>query len=228
MRKLVIVLTIIAFMACFGIGLYLAEIVPGTGILKGDSGKVQLSTPASRSQHNILVIRVDDLQSKSPQLVSIWGLIVYYPEPKLIFQRVYPLGMVDQNQIKGSFSLSARKIPSQSFLKILNEKLNIQWDNYILIDNLASDAFSTWAGGPPVGQPETLADPSLLIKVEGEAVRQVCAKFSTQSQGQRDSFNWEQVVPDHLLTDIPLDFGLLSLNRLNKTGQAIQCDIYSE
>ncbi len=228
MRKPVIVLTIIAFLACFGIGLYLAEVVPGTGIIQGESGKAPLSTPASRYQHNILVIRVDDLQAQSPQLVSIWGLIIYFPEPKLIFQRVYPLGMVDMNQIQGSFALSSKKIPSQSFLKILNEKLNIQWDNYILIDSQASDAFSAWAGGPPVGQPEVLADSNQLIKVEGEAVRQACTKFAAQSQGQSDSFDWGQIIPDHMQTDIPLDFGLLSLNRLREPGQPIQCDIYSE
>ena len=228
MRKLVIALTIIAFVACFGIGLYLAEIVPGTGVLKGETSKVQLSTPASRFQHNILVIRVDDLGKQSPQLVSIWGLIVYFPEPKLIFQRIYPLGMVDAAEIQGSFSLSSRKVPSQSFLKTLDEKLSIQWDNYILIDTTATDVISAWAGAPASSQPEILADQNQFIQVEGEAVRQVCTKFAGQSQSQRDPFNWENIIPDHLLTDIPLDFGLLSLNRLSEAGQPIQCEIFSE
>lgn len=227
MRKLVITLTIIAFLACFLIGLYLAEIVPNKGGLLGDTAKNPLSTPASKYQHNILVIRVDNLQAKTPQLVSIWGLIIYFPEPKIIFQRVYPLGILENEQIAKSFSLSPRKTPNASFLKILNDNLNIIWDNYILLDTQAGDIFSTWAGGPLFSQVDPASNPDQLVKVEGESVRLICEKFASQSQNGRIPFDWEPVIPEHMQTDIPLDFGLLSLERLTQTGYPVQCNVFS-
>lgn len=228
MRKFVIALTIIAFLACFILGLYLAEIVPGKGELKGSAFKAPLSTPASRFQHNILVILVDDLQSITPQLVSIWGLIIYFPEPKLIFQRIFPLEMLANEEIAESFSISASKVPGTTFLRVLNDNLNITWDNYILLDALAGDAISTWAGGQVLSQMDISTNRDQLISMEGESVQLICSKFSAQSQGARDPFDWSQLIPDHFRTDIPLDFGLLSIDRLALPGIPVQCEIYND
>jgi len=226
MRKPVIVLTIIAFIACFLIGLYLAEIVPGKGSITGQSSNQPLSTPASRFQHNILIIHVDDLQAQSPQLVSIWGLIVYFPDPKLIFQRVYPLDMLENDKIEASFALSAGKVPNATFLKTLNKSLNIVWDNYILMDTQAGDHLSAWSGGPVLSGAE--AGQEQLITVEGDAVRKLCEKFASQRPGSRDPFDWQSMIPDHFLTNIPFDFGLLSIDRLSQGDTPIKCDIYSD
>lgn len=228
MRKTVIFLTIIAFIACFLIGLYLAEIVPGKGSLKGSASNNPLATPSSRFQHNILIVRVDDLQLKSPALVSIWGLIVYFPEPKLIFQRVYPLTVLENDKIQASFSLSDSKVPSNSFLRTLNESLGIVWDNYIVIDARAGDQFSAWAGGGPISSQEGGEDPGRSLAVEAEALRLICEKFAAQSPGNRDPFDWQPIIPDHLTTNIPLDFGLLSSDRLLESGLPIQCEIYNQ
>ncbi len=228
MRKTVIALTIIAFIACFLVGLYLAEIVPGKGRLGSVTGNNPLSTPASRFQHNILIIRVDDLQTKAPNLVSIWGLIIYFPEPKLIFQRIYPLGILENEKIDASFSLSAGKIPSNSFLKALNQSLNITWDNFVLLDTQAGDHFSTWAGGPALIQNEAVTDPEQALATEAEAIQLLCEKYAAQSGGQRDSFDWTPLIPDHLQTNIPLDFGLLSSDKLSQSGMPVRCEIYND
>jgi len=226
MRKSVIALTIIAFLACFFIGLYLAEIVPGKGGVSGQAGNNPLATPASRFQHNILVIRVDDLQSQSPKLVSIWGLIVYFPEPKLIFQRVYPLSTLENDKIEANFSLSSGKVPSNAFLKVLNESLNIIWDNYILLDIQAGDQLSAWAGAAGVGGIEPGSDQ--MFSLEGEAVRQMCEKFAAQSTDTRDPFDWQTTIPDHMRSNIPLDFGLLSIDRLSHGEKPLKCEIYND
>jgi hypothetical protein len=228
MRKTVIFLTIIAFIACFLIGLYLAEIVPGKGSLKGSASNNPLATPASRFQHNILIVRVDDLQAKSPALVSIWGLIIYFPEPKLIFQRIYPLSMLENDQIVSSFSLSAEKVPSNSFLRTLNESLKIVWDNYVILDAQAGDQFSAWAGGPPVSQADTGADLSQNLDVESQVLRMVCEKYAVQTPGPRDPFDWQPIIPDHLTTNIPLDFGLLSSDRLSESGLPVCCEVFNQ
>ncbi len=227
MRKIVIALTIIAFIACFLIGLYLAEIVPGKGSLGSAAGN-PLSTPVSKFQHNILIIRVDDLQARSPNLVSIWGLIVYFPEPKLIFQRIYPLGILEKDKIVASFSLSAGNVPSNTFLKSLNQSLNITWDNYILLDTQAGDHFSSWAGGPALNQGETAPDPEQALIAEAEVVRLLCEKYAAQSPESRDSFEWIPVIPDHMQTNMPLDFGLLTADKLNQSGTPVLCEIYND
>ncbi len=228
MRKTVIALTIISFIACFLIGLYLAEIVPGKGNLKGSASNNPLATPASRFQHNILIVRVDDLQAKSPSLVSIWGLIIYFPEPKLIFQRIYPIDGLDSEKLFSSFSLSSEKVPNNTFLRTLNESLGIVWDNYVVLDAQAGGWFSAWAGGPAIGQPANEADSAQLLALEGEALQQICAKYAAQTPGPRDPFDWQAVIPDHLTTNIPLDFGLLSSDRLAESGLPVQCEVYNE
>src|SRR3990170_4343495 len=81
MRKFVIFLTILVFLACLGFGLYTSY--------KPDGNKNQVEgrfsptvSPVSEYQSNYLIIHVDDLLAENPQLISVWGLIAYYPEPK--------------------------------------------------------------------------------------------------------------------------------------------------
>lgn len=228
MRKPVIALTIIVFIACFLIGLYLAEIVPGKGNLKGSANVNPLATPASRYQHNILIVRVDDLQAKSPALISIWGLIIYFPEPKLIFQRVFPLDALENEKLLSSFALSSEKVPNNTFLRVLNESLGIVWDNYVILDTQAGDQFSTWAGGPSIDLPEASEDSVQILAVESEAIRRICEKYAEQTPGTRDPFDWQPIIPDHLTTNIPLDFGLLSSDRLAESGMPVRCEVFNE
>jgi len=78
MRKFVIFLTILVFLACLGFGLWTSYKPEISKKQAGDGSTVQV-TPVSQFQNNYLIIHVDNLTADSPQLISIWGLIAYFP-----------------------------------------------------------------------------------------------------------------------------------------------------
>ncbi|MHB8113778.1 MAG: hypothetical protein ACYDHA_10025, partial [Bellilinea sp.] len=62
MRKIVIFLTILVFLACLGFGLY-TSYKPEQNKKQVEGGFAPVITPVSQFQNNYLIIHVDDLQA---------------------------------------------------------------------------------------------------------------------------------------------------------------------
>jgi len=222
MRKFVIFLTILVFLACLGFGLWTSYKPEFTRKQADDANTVQV-TPVSQFQNNYLIIHVDNLTADSPQLISIWGLIAYFPEPKLIFQALYPLQTPTNADIQERFALSNQKVPDPNFLKTMAQINQITWDNYVLVDNLAFDQLGQFVYGGGLNQ-ESTSDP---LPAEQAYLQTICNTFSAQGRDFLEGFSWKDIVPDHFRSNISMDYSLVNVDKLLAPGLVVQCDVFS-
>ncbi len=103
-----------------------------------------LDPPEMKQQRNVLLIGVDELGALSPTLESVW-LILYIPDlPQITWMPIYPQVLRGQKgihieakaKVRETFDISGRGIPTQEFLKTLEEE-GIWWDHYIVVDQQA-------------------------------------------------------------------------------------------
>ena len=221
MRKFVIFLTILVFLACLGFGLYTSY--------KPDGNKNQVEgrfsptvSPVSEYQSNYLIIHVDDLLAENPQLISVWGLIAYYPEPKLIFQALYPMPTATNDEVLRRYKLSNQKIPDPAWLRALADFNQITWDNYILLDTSAMNGLgaAAYGGGINFELPE---DPG---GAERPYMQAMCDSFAAQGRNFLLAYQWKDLIPDHFRSNVSLDFGLVNTDKLLSPGLPIACEIY--
>ncbi len=224
MRKFIIVLTILVFFACMILGLYASNILPNPGQSKADVSPTK--PPGSSYQRNIAILHVDDLQSDSPKLLSIWGLILYFPEPKVILQPLYPLDIEGNADLGNRFSLSADKTPNPVFMKFLAEDNQITWDNYLVLDQNGMSAIGMWAFG---GDPLQVSDPSLPpLQLEKVYFNQICGALEAQGNKFLEGSSWIDIIPDHMHSNINLDDMLADWTKLTKGSQALDCQVFGQ
>jgi hypothetical protein len=221
MRKIVIFLTVLVFLACLGFGLY-TSYKPEENKNQAENENIPAVTPVSQFQNNYLLIHVDNLTAEMPQLISIWGVIAYFPEPKLIFQALYPLPTATNADIQASFSLSSQKVPDPKFLRAMAQINQITWDNYILVDTLTFDLVGQFVFGGSLNL-ESISNP---LPAEIPYMQAICGTFSNQGKDFLEGFRWKEIIPDHFKTNISLDYGLANLDKLLAPGLPVQCEIY--
>ena len=221
MRKIVIFLTVLVFLACLGFGLY-TSYKPEENKNQAENENIPAVTPVSQFQNNYLLIHVDNLTADMPQLISIWGVIAYFPEPKLIFQALYPLPTATNADIQASFSLSSQKVPDPKFLRAMAQINQITWDNYILVDTLTFDLVGQFVFGGSLNL-ESISNP---LPAEIPYMQAICGTFSNQGKDFLEGFRWKEIIPDHFKTNISLDYGLANLDKLLAPGLPVQCEIY--
>ena len=224
MRKFIIFLTILVFLACMVVGLYASNIIPGT--VEGSQETSDAQPPGSAYQRNIAIIHVDDLQSPSPKLVSIWGLILYFPEPKVILQPLYPLDIEGNVDLGNRFSLSDKKAPNQVFMKFLADDNNITWDNYLVFDQQGLRDMGMWAFG---GDPLQVDDPTLSsLELEKVYFNQLCGALEAQGSQFLVGAAWTDIIPDHMHSNIELDSMLADWTKLTRGSNPMDCQVFGQ
>jgi len=224
MRKIIIALTILAFFTCLILGLFASNLIPGLD--QTSDSKSAINSPASPFQHNILMVHVDSLLAENPQLVSVWGAILYFPEPKIILQLLYPLDFDQDATIRASFALTAAKDPVSGFLKKINQTTEIQWDHFLVVDQQTMATIlteMTLATGVKVNDPSAMDG-----QAEITFYKQVCAAIFDQGKYFLNDFVWSEIIPMHIRTDLPVDTALVIWEKLSSTPNPIQCHVYEE
>ncbi len=116
------------------------------------SSPVKNKNEGENRQRNILVVGVDELDSASPHLKSVW-LIVYMPNtPHFMLLPVYPIKSLTETNNRSTggtlpdiFQLDKKKSPHISFFEALDAK-DIWWNGYILLDETALAEVSNFVG----------------------------------------------------------------------------------
>ena len=221
MRKFVIFLTILVFLACLGFGLYTSYKPEGNGE-QAEGRYTSTDLPVSEHQSNYLFIHVDDLQAENPQLISVWGVIAYYPEPKLIFSPLYPMPTATNDKVLERYKLSIQKIPDPTWLRSLSDFFQVTWDGYILLDTAAMNQLSasTFGGGIDFAKPD---DP---VGAEKPYMQATCDSFSAQGRNFLIGFQWKDLIPDHFRSNVSLEFSLVNSDKLLSPGLPVRCEIY--
>lgn len=223
MRKLLIVISFLAFIACLVVGFFLAQKSLDAASLSSEP--VAINRSVSPFQQNILLIHVDQLDSDQPKLVSVWGLIVYFPDPKLIFQPIIPNPYETQSTLP-EFSLTASKSPSSKFLRQITQQTEMNWDNFVVFDH---QALSLLVAELLVTENLTVEDPSAgVIAVEKVYLLKLCQQFIGLGDAAFQQIDWRHLIPEHWRSNLSMDETLVNWKKLQITGKPPRCEVFGE
>ena len=205
MNKTVIALILIAFILCCVTGFFAASVVKSPN----QPGQKTLPVAANSSQQTtLLLIHVNDIGEANPTLISIWALF-YYPgdNPSLMFQQVYPSSQSSMDAtIQSQLTLSSKGEVSSQFFSGLQDEYRFSWNNYIVVDQQSMQSLTSWL--PGMDATSFLITPlsrnDLLQSAANDQayLNQLCNKFSNLQTRNNLIVPWDQLLQDHLLTDL--------------------------
>jgi hypothetical protein len=237
MKVVIILLSIVAFIACLIIG-----------IQAGGRPLSATPTPAPQAQNNwsssdqqrtIVLIIADDLMAVAPRLISTW-IVLYRPNlPRITFLPLYPPNTVtlieNPPDLAGTFVLGLDKTPSEAFANSLR-KYKFDWNGYILTDYVGVAQTIDWLGGiqlnnNPLDGSSALSslvnpweDPMGALQSQQGLLSNVCAKVSTL----KAEANWLELagklMPQHLHTSISLEAAIIDWKSLASGSESIYCE----
>lgn len=227
-------LLIILFVTCGILGILLANQIDPT---RPGSKPTPLAYPTrthgapASGQTNIVLIRVDDLASAAPKLISVWiaflgpadypGLTVMalYPNPKNAEQ---------VQQLEQSFALNADQSPSDKFWNQL-AAFKFTWDGYILADATSITPILAWINNTNTvlnaTAPATTESQTAVISEETVAFKAICSTLGNTSEIAGPAPDWAAIIPGHLRTDLTFEAMMYSWGKLNKPGTSTPCYI---
>lgn len=170
-----------------------------------------LSPQSSKDTHNrrIVLIHVDNLDSKKPQLQSVWVEVFFQSDDQTVlsFIPIYPApaGQPATNSLERAFSLDKTGQPSETFWRRLDSH-NIKQDGYVLIDDEGVGLITGWiykqgniANSTP-WTPATLPG-SQLLELVCRLIQQPTATTSPLNMDSLKSDLRSNLAADDLQTD---------------------------
>lgn len=219
MRKIGIVLALLAFLLFLFLGLQAAKLF----VAPGDGQSGSLSSTESSVQSNILLVHVNRLDGNAPALVSLWVVFSYQAEPpSLTFLPVYPTGKDRDGDLAGLFSMTSERKISTAFLQRLEKEFQVDWDHLVVIDDAGLDFWSQQLTGGELSRSAN-GDGGGLLHSELNLLKKFCADVRGNGSKLANSLDWSQIAPDHLSADLPLDAGFKELDRIQQSGL---CDVF--
>lgn len=185
------------------------------------------STPgAAGTQHNILVIRVDDLESKRPTLLSTWiFFITYSDQPYMVMKILYP-NSNSEDLIK-TFSLDANGKLSPRFEAEV-KKLNFPWDGYVIVDEQGTQKINEWILNQPVEttpyDPQNPPDGFTVYVYDSRQLTTLCQNLQGVSQRQV-LMPWRDIIPTHLRSNLTFENIILIWDYLTQSTGAPYCEV---
>ncbi|GIV66066.1 MAG: hypothetical protein AB1457_00585 [Chloroflexota bacterium] len=224
MRKVFLVLSILAFLSCLAAGILIAE-----NLLRENNQQEtirEIARPESTHQNNILLIHVDQLENQSPKLISVWGLILYFPEPKIILQPIFPSPLGQENFPLASFKLTPTKNLNPRFIQQVSLQTQMAWDNYILFDHQALSFFAADLSSNELWLPENQT--SSVITIESTYFSQLCNRFMELEQTAFQQIQWSHLIPEHWHSNLPFDEAILHWEKLTSSQSPTKCEVFGE
>jgi hypothetical protein len=177
-------------------------------------------------QHNILVIRVNDLESSNPVLLSAWIFFITYSDPPNMTMKIlFPSSKPDT--LSGSFSIDRNGRLSSRFEKEV-EKLNFPWDGYLIMDDQGFQKFSEWILNQPVAiAPHDIRNPPDGFEVfvyDSRQLTALCQNLQGASQRQ-NMLQWREIVPSHFRSNLAFENLILFWDYLTQSGNPPYCEV---
>lgn len=183
------------------------------------------------TQKNIVVIHVDDLDAKHPQLISVWSVFsVVNQQTYITMTPLYPGVVPDPavSQLASSFELNGRKKPAKNFLTAL-DAFQVNWDGYILVDQEGMVRLHQWLAGNHninlIGQGGS--DPALVLQEESLLLTGICYGLNQTGTAPDDSAQWDAIFSDHLKTDLSMRNIIPYWQQMNAVQTPLVCNILS-
>jgi hypothetical protein len=237
MKAVVILLSIVAFIACLIIGIQAGS--KSLPTRPTTPSPTQGNWSSSSQQRTIVLIVADDLMAPKPQLFATW-IVLYRPDaPRITFLPLYPPNTVtltsNPPDLASNFTLDADKSPGQAFAESL-QKFNFAWNGYILTDEIGITQTVDWLQGIAINGTRasgtaalsTLTnpwdDPLGALETQQALITNICTKVSAL----KPEANWLELaglmMPQHLHTNLSLESALIDWKTLATAGEPITCE----
>ena len=160
-----------------------------------------------RSQENLLVILVDDLNASPPILESIW-LVYFFPaqQPNLVIVPVFPTSKKNMDEkLRTSFQFKFLGNLPRVFWDNLGNAYHITWDHYLLIDHASMGTFLSQITGKSA--PKSLALPYAkgkvpdFAKISRKLASTFCASLKAEEKNPKLIVDWSEL-KGHLKSDL--------------------------
>lgn len=196
-------------------------------------------------QRNLLVIGVDDLDSDSPSLKSVW-LIIFMPNtPHFMLLPIYPNSSFSGNNqlsisanLSGAFQLDRHKTPRDSFFKAIKAK-DIWWNGYILLDETALIEVNDFVGrisqinssniiNTLKNVPDPDDDPLGSLLGQAQIVQSLCSQtLHLSTVDKRQYLKLLEKVREHIRSDLDFDTTITDWQQLITYSGNISCEFPS-
>jgi hypothetical protein len=204
--KKVFLTGLLVFLVAAIAGYFIAAV---SGLLPPFPSRLPFSKdPEPDQQQKILVILVDDLKSSNQVVESIW-MVYHYPEsqPTLVFLPVYSLREQSTHpQIQAEYKFNFLKNLSPEFRDSLEETYNLQWDKYLVLDNMVFSQIIQLVTGKKA--PKVLAQtpnqekPADYQSVVLKYVKAYCSAVKSGKPDPELNDDWK-LITDEFWTNIP-------------------------
>lgn len=210
MKKFTLFLAIILFSGFILIGFKLAERVFPLHL----SSQSEINPPSTEpeEQRNYLIIHVNDLQIKNPQLIAIWVILKSISSSEeLFFISLYPTTNLGTNeQIKSIFSITRENHLTASSYRRFKRIFNLVLDGYFIVDN---SGLLSLASSSNVEQLELVNDSPQspdsvkIVQKNGKVfLSRIC---DLMSSGAGNSFfsqlDWAMIMPAHFTSSMSFE-----------------------
>jgi hypothetical protein len=228
--KKVLLTGLLVFLVAVIAGYFIAAV---SGLLPPFPSRLPFSkNPEPDQQQKILVILVDDFKSANPMVESIW-MVYHYPEsqPALVFLPVYSLREQSAHpQIQAEFNINFLKKLSPEFQNSLEETYNLQWDKFLVLDNMILSKIIKLVTGKKA--PKVLAQTPNQEKpadYQSVVLKYVKAYCSTVKSGKSDPALYDdwKLITEEFKTNIPQEQLADSWLWFKEHPQKIPCNIVS-
>lgn len=229
MKKFAIAVSILIFAAFVYLGFSAASQMNQRLQLKLNDGTNELSL----SQQNYLLFHVSNLNEESPDLISVWGLLINYADPPhLVFIALYPAASDEaSNRLQTEFRIDRHNTLSNRFIKRIERQFNIETNGYILVDNFAVSLLETWITQRSVNIPQkenlSIQDLQSIISNGEIFFSSVC--LQAKEQGLKpviDKIRWTELLPAHFSTNLTFEALVLAVDTLTSAESIKNCEVF--
>jgi hypothetical protein len=196
------------------------------------------SYPLANGQKNLLVILVDQLESRSPHLEGVW-LCVYIPSmPHLTLLPLYPAAFGGTNRsdetLASLFNFEADRKPASAFLEAIRSK-GLWWDNTLVLDKIGVAKIVEISGGVDLGTgyingeqaiarlPAAAESPRPALLGQGVLIRELCRRASSLLINIDPVRTLEQL-SSHMVSDFSTDDLESGWYRMRDYGGELNCE----
>lgn len=212
----------------------LSDVVPPTATAQ----TLATSTTAPNGQQNLLIIGVDDLESQTPRLESIWLLLYISPTPKFTLIPLYPSsyagGVEQEDYLENTFRLGDDLKPDLAFL-VAVQSIDIWWNHYVILDeNAIAEIINLSSGDNAMNDPSfgsrTVANlplawenPEAAVLAQAELLNGLCHDFA-RNGSSKDLNEFLKSLNNHVSSDLNTTQLGAALKSLIATGsERVQC-----
>ncbi len=231
MKRIAIVLVILVFVFFAYLGFQAASnINPNSS---GGNLPANAATALAKAQQNYILVHVDDLSRDKPNLISVWGVFVYYAGAnQVMFIPMMPShDATVQSSLSAAFSLDKKGQVNSKFIVELNKKFDVDITGVITTDNTGLSLFNALITGqntPILAAPPQTDDEKHVVLTNSQFFFQsVCSAVTNRNIALFEAIDWSQLVPGHFVTTLPFETIMADVQKLVQSTAINQCSVLS-